>query len=102
MNINRMYETILDEIKEEVELEIAKREIYDNYLEIVYNDKLRDIELINDVKEVINRFTEIIKRINKYEEALIVLNETDLMLKYECQKAKLVNMMLYFNDKYML
>ena len=87
-------------IGKEIENFIDKAELYMEFIDMKYEDKLRDMELINSIKEKEQEMVTIINKINVIELKAVPLKDNDLMMKCECKKAKLTNLMMYMQSKY--
>jgi len=96
------YEIELNAISNNIDLELNKDEMYMTYIDLKYEDKLRDLSLIESVKEKTDTLLYIINKINNLETKAIEIKDYDLMMRCESNKAKLINMMEYMNNKYMM
>jgi hypothetical protein len=91
----------LIKLSKTIENEINKNELFMEFIDLKYRDKLRDIELINNVKEKSNKLLLLINEVNKIEVQAIKIKDTELMMKCECKKTKLINLMEYMHNKYL-
>ena len=87
-------------IGKEIESFIDKTELYMEIIDMKYENRLRDMELINSIKEKEQEMVPIINKINVIELKAVPLKDRDLMMKCECKKAKLINLMMYMQSKY--
>ena len=87
-------------IGKEIESFIDKTELYMEIIDMKYENRLRDMELINSIKEKEQEMTIIINKINVIESKAVPLKDIDLMMKCECKKAKLTYLMMYMQSKY--
>lgn len=87
-------------IGKEIENFIDKTELYMEIIDMAYENRLRDMKLINSVKEKEQEMVTIINKINVIELKAVPLKDRDLMMKCECKKAKLINLMMYMQSKY--
>ena len=87
-------------IGKEIENFITKTELYMEIIDIRYENRLRDMELINIVKEKEQEMVTIINKINEIEIKAVPLKDRELLMKCDCKKAKLINLMMYMQSKY--
>ena len=80
---------------------LDKIDIYTSVVDEQYKDKLRDMQLINAIKEYNNEITGLIDRINNVELEAIKYKQENLMFTCEGRKAQLVNLMIYLQEKYL-
>ncbi len=84
----------------EIENFISKTELYMEIIDVKYEDKLRDLQLMNDVKSKQDEMVTLINKINVIELKSVPLKDDTFMLKCECKKAKLINLMMCMQSKY--
>ena len=87
-------------IGKEIENFIDKTELYMESIDNKYKNRLRDMELINSVKEKEQEMVTLINKINVIELKAVPLKDRGLMMKCECKKAKLTNLMMCMQSKY--
>ena len=80
---------------------LDKIDIYTSVVDEQYKDKLRDMQLINAIKEYNNEITNLINKINDVESEAIKYKQENLMFTCEGRKAQLVNIMIYLQEKYL-
>lgn len=90
-----------DELKPQVEKLLKRIEIETLMIDIAYEDKLRDMELINKLHEKQAELLKQVNHINDIEQRAIACNDHELMFRCEALKAKVVNVMEYIRNKYM-
>ena len=96
------YEMELNKMDSDIGILLNIIEIFSNFVDVKYEDKLRDIELITEVKSKIEALRILILKINEIEQKTISINDNELIFKCESRKAKIINMMKYLNNKYMM
>ena len=92
----------LDKLTKEMEVELLTNEIFMEQIDIEYEDKLRDMDLINKVNSKLINLTKLTTRINDVEQEAIKINSQELFWKCESRKAQILNQMSVFREKYSL
>ena len=92
----------LDKLTKEMEVELLTNEIFMEQTDIAYENKLRDMELINKVNSKLTTLTKLSTRINDVEEQAIKINSHEVVWKCESRKTKILNQMTIFREKYSL
>ena len=87
-------------IGKEIENFMYTMELYMEIIDMKYKNRLRDMEMVNSVKEKEQEMVTIINKINVIELKAVPLNDRELMMKCECKKAKLINLMMHMQSKY--
>ena len=83
-------------------IELLERiDLYTTVVDTKYENSLRDIQLINAIKEYNNEITNLINKINDVESEAIKYKQENLMFTCEGRKAQLVNIMIYLQEKYL-
>ena len=83
-------------------IELLKRiDLYTTVVDTKYENSLRDMQLINAIKEYNNEITNLINKINDVESEAIKYKQENLMFTCEGRKAQLVNIMIYLQEKYL-
>lgn len=109
MTNNNIIENMMESIRIDYELNkvidnmeklMHKNELYMAYLYVTYDDKLRTIELIKDVREKMDNLKILIDIINELEAKAIQIKELDTMWRCESNKAKLINQMEELRSKF--
>ena len=99
--VNEMMAMKLDMIDNET-IELLERiDLYTTVVDAKYENSLRDMQLINAIKEYNNEITNLINKINDVESEAIKYKQENLMLTCEGRKAQLVNIMIYLQEKYL-
>jgi GTPase Era involved in 16S rRNA processing len=84
----------------EIENFMYETDLYMENIDMKYKNRLRDMEMVNSVKEKEQEIVTIINKINVIELKAVPLNDRELMAKCECKKAKLINLMIHMQSKY--
>lgn len=92
----------LNNIDKEMEYTMRMNVEYMEYIDKKYEDKLRDLELVHEVRRRMTNLLVIINKVNEIEEKAIAINNHDLMWSCESRKAKMINQMEILRDKYEL
>ena len=83
-------------------IELLERiDLYTTVVDTKYENRLRDMQLINAIKEYNNEITNLINKINDVELEAIKYKQENLMFTCEGRKAQLVNIMMYLQEKYL-
>ena len=83
-------------------IELLERiDLYTTVVDTKYENSLRDMQLINAIKEYNNEITNLINKINDVESEAIKYKQENLMFTCEGRKAQLVNIMMYLQEKYL-
>ena len=83
-------------------IELLERiDLYTTVVDTKYENSLRDMQLINAIKEYNNEITNLINKINNVESEAIKYKQENLMFTCEGRKAQLVNLMIYLQEKYL-
>lgn len=108
MSKNEMYNLIksagleykLNKMDIDIETEIFMNERFIKFVDKKYEDKLRDIELITEVRRRMTNLLRLINKVNEIEERAIAINNHDLLWSCEMRKARMINQMEILRDKY--
>jgi hypothetical protein len=99
--LNEMMEMKLDMIDNDT-IELLERiDLYTTVVDAKYENSLRDMQLINAIKEYNNEIKNLVDRINNVELEAIKYKQENLMFTCEGRKAQLVNIMIYLQEKYL-
>jgi hypothetical protein len=99
--VNEMMEMKLDMIDNDT-IELLERiDLYTTVVDTKYENNLRDMQLINAIKEYNNEIKNLIDKINDVESTSIKNKNENLMFTCESKKAQLVNIMIYLQEKYL-
>lgn len=83
-------------------IELLERiDLYTTVVDTKYENRLRDMQLINAIKEYNDEITNLINKINDVESEAIKYKQENLMFTCEGRKAQLVNIMIYLQEKYL-
>ena len=80
---------------------LERIDLYTTVVDTKYENSLRDMQLINAIKEYNNEITNLINKINDVESEAIKYKQENLMFTCEGRKAQLVNIMMYLQKKYL-
>lgn len=99
--IKEMNEMKLESIDNDT-IELLERiDLYTTVVDTKYENSLRDMQLINAIKEYNNEITNLINKINDVESEAIKYKQENLMFTCEGRKAQLINIMIYLQEKYL-
>lgn len=90
----------LNNIDKEIKTTMLMNDVYIDYIDKKYEDKLRDLELVDEVRHRMTNLLVLINKVNEIEEKAIAINNHDLMWSCESRKAKMINQMEILRDKY--
>lgn len=99
--IKEMNEMKLESIDNDTIELLEKIDLYTTVVDTKYENSLRDMQLINAIKEYNNEITNLINKINDVESEAIKYKQENLMFTCEGRKAQLVNIMIYLQEKYL-
>ena len=99
--LNEMMEDRLEIIDKDTAILVDKIDVYTSIIDVKYENKLRDMELINSIKTYNDEIKYLIDRINKVEVESIKNKNERLMFTCENRKATLINLMTYLQNKYL-
>jgi hypothetical protein len=99
--IKEMNEMKLESIDNDI-IELLERiDLYTTIVDTKYENRLRDMQLINAIKSYNDEIKELVDRINNVESGAIKYKQENLMFTCEGRKAQLVNIMTYLQEKYL-
>ena len=90
----------LHNIDKEMETELFMNNVYMEYIDEKYKDKLRDLELVEEVRRRMTKLLVIINKVTDVERQALAMNNHDLMWSCEMRKAKMISQMELLRDKY--
>ena len=99
--LNEMNEDKLELIDLDSMILTKKIATYTALVDVKYENKLRDAELINAIESYNDKLTNLINRINDVEVHAIKNKQEELMFICESKKASLINLMMYLQNKYL-
>ena len=99
--LNEMNEAQLDVIDKDTAILISKIDLYTSVVDVKYENKLRDMELINSIEGFNDDLKNLIDRINKVEMSALKNKNERLMFKCENRKAALISLMMTLQEKYL-
>lgn len=99
--LNVIYEGRLDHIDEITADLLYKIDMYTSFADMKYEDRLRDMELINTINKYNDGIVDIIKKIDIIEIDAINNENGELVMKCEGRKANLINVMIALECKYL-
>lgn len=80
---------------------LERIDLYTTIVDVKYENKLRDMQLVNAIESYNDEITELINRINNVETEAIKYKQENLMFTCEGRKAQLINIMMYLQEKYL-
>ena len=99
--LSEMMEDRLEMIDRDTAILVGKIDMYTSIVDVKYENKLRDMELINSIKAYNDEIKCLIDRINKVELESIKIKNEKLMFTCESRKATLINLMICLQNKYL-
>lgn len=99
--VNEMMEMKLDMIDNQTIDLLERIDLYTTIVDVKYENSLRDMQLINAIKEYNNEIKNLIDKINNVESTSIKNKNENLMFTCENRKAQLINIMIYLQEKYL-
>lgn len=99
--VNEMMEMKLDMIDNQTIDLLERIDLYTTVVDVKYENSLRDMQLINAIKEYNNEIKNLIDKINNVESTSIKNKNENLMFTCENRKAQLINIMIYLQEKYL-
>lgn len=90
----------LQKLDDDIEIELFMNNAYMEYIDKKYEDKLRDLEMVAEVRRRMTRLLVLINKVNDIEQHAIKINNHDLMWSCEGRKARMINQMEVLRDKY--
>ncbi len=99
--VSEIYEGRLEILDNETAILLDKIDLYTSIIDIKYEDKLRDMELINSIKAYNDEIKNLIDKINEVGLAAIKNKNDKLLFQCESRKAHLINLMIYLQEKYL-
>lgn len=90
----------LGKLDVDIEVELFLNNAYMDYIDKKYEDKLRDLEMIAEVRIRMTKLLILINKVNDIEQQAIKINNHDLMWSCEGRKARMTNQMELLRDKY--
>ena len=106
-NINNLMEAVNLEMAIKDLDEFMDKMLNDLYMHLVFieakyaGDKLRDMELINDLHDWMNRLLKLVNKFKDIEFNAIKINDLEIYWKCEKRIAKIVEAMEYVRNEYM-
>ena len=92
----------LNKVTTDMEVALLSNEIYMEFVDKEYEDKLRDMELINQVTNKMLNLTKISTMISEIEQEAIKINSQDIFWKCESKRAKILSQIELLRNKYAL
>ena len=80
---------------------LERIDLYTTIVDVKYENKLRDMQLINAIKSYNDEIKELIDRINNVESEAIKYKQENLMFTCEGRKSQLINIMIHLQEKYL-
>lgn len=90
----------LHKLDVDIEVELFLNNAYMEYIDKKYEDKLRDLEMVAEVRRRMTNLLKLIDKVNNIEQQAIKINNHDLMWNCEGRKARMINQMELLRDKY--
>ena len=106
LNINVMKSVELEmnikDLDKDIDKAITEVDIQTTFIDAKYSgDKLRDIELINNIDKEMLKLTRLVNRLKDIEMEAIKIDDTTTYFKCENRIAKLINIMEVLRNKYL-
>lgn len=104
-NINNLMKSVeleynMNKITQGMENELLLNEAYMEFIDKKYENKLRDLELVENIRRRMTRLTVLITQLKDIEHQAIVIKDMELYWKCEQRIAKMINQMEMLRSKY--
>ena len=104
-NINNLMKSVelemaMNKINQRMETDLLLNEAYMEYIDKKYRDKLRDLELVENVRRRMTNLMVLITQLKDIEHQAIVIKDMELYWKCEQRIAKMINQMEILRSKY--
>lgn len=90
----------LKQLTPRIEMTLSINEAYMDFIDKKYEDKLRDLQLVENVRSKMTELLVMITSVKDIEHQAIVIKDMELMWKCEAKIAKMINQMELLRDKY--
>jgi hypothetical protein len=80
---------------------LKKIEAYMIFADMKYINDPRNVNLRETIKDYMDEIVSLVVKINDLEVKVIHNDNESLMMKCECKKAKLINILTHFENKYL-
>ena len=99
--VSEIYEGRLEIIDNETAILLDKIDLYTAIIDKKYENKLRDLELRRSIEGFNDELKNLIDKINEVGLASIKNKNERLLFQCESRKARLINLMIYLQEKYL-
>lgn len=104
-NINDLMKSVeleynMNKITQRMENELLLNEAYIEFIDKKYENKLRDLQLVENVRRRMINLTILITQLKDIEHQAIVIKDMELYWKCEQRIAKMINQMEILRSKY--
>lgn len=104
-NINNLMKAVeleynMNKITQRMETDLLLNEAYMEYIDKKYEDKLGDLELVENVRRRMTNLMVLITQLKDIEHQAIVIKDMELYWKCEQRIAKMINQMEILRSKY--
>lgn len=104
-NINNLMKSVeleynMNKITQRMETDLLLNEAYMEYIDKKYEDKLRDLELVENVRRRMTNLMILVTQLKDIEHQAIVIKDMELYWKCEQRIAKMINQMEILRSKY--
>ena len=99
--VNELNEGRLELIDNEIVLLFEKIDAYVTFEDVKYEDKLRDMQLINAIKSYNDKIKNMIDKLNNVQVSAIENEYDNLVFACEERKTYLIGTMSFLEDKYL-
>lgn len=90
----------LKQISQSVDTRILLNDAYMEYVDKAYENKLRDLELVENIRRKMTDLVILITKLKDIEHQAIVIKDMELYWKCENKIAKMINQMELMRSKY--
>lgn len=99
--VNEINQGRLELVNIETNNLLEKIDMYTTLVDIKYENKLRNMQLKNDIESYNDELKALIDKINNIEIEALKNKNGELMMRCEGRKAHLINIMMYLQEKYL-
>lgn len=104
-NINNLMKSVelehnMNKVSQRMENELLLNEAYMEFIDKKYENKLRDLQLVENVRRRMTNLTILITELKDIEHQAIVIKDMELYWKCEQRIAKMMNQMEILRSKY--
>ena len=104
-NMNNIMKSVglemeLKKVEKRMEIEMISNDVYMEFIDKKYEDKLRDLELVENIRRRMTTLCVLITSLKDIEHQAIVIKDMELYWKCENKIARMMNQMEIMRSKY--